>query len=325
MATLRDSKDIIKGSHLMILIDNDGTLEPIAFATSHTFSKQLNTQEISCKDFGDVAAVLPQNYSWTMQTDNLYSINGYKALNDAFKNMTKVIVYFGETNYRQTSAQDSIVDVDGAEDWAKEGFGEQGYAYITALDVTASAGENATFSATFTGTGTLTEIDTPVAYDLSLIIGSSSLIDMISLSDDEAYPNDIVSVIPYSTQQYDPNVTVTTSPATDIVWNQASNTWKFTMPASDVTITAVETPKYTVEKAGEYTSYFNIQPSSYAFANSYVYFVPTDAEHMSPAYEMAVYNNTTGNTVEAAWLTGSSYWQIQMPTSNVTAYMSYVG
>ena len=160
MATLRNSTDIIKGSHLMVFIDDNGTFKPIAFATSHTFSKQLNTQEISCKDFGDVAAVLPQNYSWTMQTDNLYSINGYQAVNNAFKDMAKVLVYFGETNYRQTSTQASIVDVDVASDWSKEGFGEQGYAYITALDVTASAGENATFSATFTGTGTLTEVTT---------------------------------------------------------------------------------------------------------------------------------------------------------------------
>lgn len=325
MATLRDSKDIIKGSHLMILIDNDGTLVPIAFATSHTFSKQLNTQEISCKDFGDVAAVLPQNYSWTMQTDNLYSINGYKALNDAFKNMTKVIVYFGETNYRQTSAQDSIVDVDGAEDWTKEGFGEQGYAYITALDVTASAGENATFSATFTGTGTLTEIDTPVAYDLSLIIGSSSLIDKISLSASEATAGETITVTPYSAEQYDPNVLITTSPATTVTWSDVHTNWTFTMPAADVTVTAVEAPKYTVTKAGENTSYFNIQPSTSVLANSYVYFVPTDAEHVSPTYTMTAYNNTTGDSVAADWLTGSSYWQIQMPASNVTAYMSYVG
>ena len=160
MATLRNSTDIIKGSHLMVFIDDNGTFKPIAFATSHTFSKQLNTQEISCKDFGDVAAVLPQNYSWTMQTDNLYSIDGYKAVNDAFKNMTKVKVYFGESTYNQTQAQSSIVDVDSATDWAIAGFGEKGDAYITALDVTASAGENATFSATFTGTGTLTEVTT---------------------------------------------------------------------------------------------------------------------------------------------------------------------
>ena len=159
MATLRNSQDIIKGGHLMVFIKVGATYKPIAFATSHTFSKTLNTQEISCKDFGDVAAVLPQNYSWTMQTDNLYSINGYKAINSAFKNMEKVKVYFGESTYDQLQAQASIVDVDGATEWGLDGFGEEGDAYITSLDVTATAGENATFSATFTGSGTLTEVN----------------------------------------------------------------------------------------------------------------------------------------------------------------------
>ena len=136
-----------------------GQLIPIAFATSHSFSKTLNTSEVTCKDFGDTAAVLPQNYSWTMQTDNLYSIDGYQMINYAFKNMKKVKVYFGETTYDQTQAQASIVDVNNAQDWGLAGFGEEGDAYITSLDVTASAGENATFSATFTGSGTLTEVN----------------------------------------------------------------------------------------------------------------------------------------------------------------------
>lgn len=162
MSSLK-SNQIIKGSHLMVLIDvvenGISTLKPIAFSTSHTLSKQLNTTEINCKDYGDAAAIVPQNYSWTMQTDNLYSIDGYEVINTIFNNKEKVTVYFGETNYNN-AGQESIVDKADSNptEWEKEGFGEQGYAYITALDVTASAGENATFSATFTGTGTLEAI-----------------------------------------------------------------------------------------------------------------------------------------------------------------------
>lgn len=159
MAKLRESTDIIKGSKLMVFIKDNNTLVPIAFATSHSFQKQLNTQEITCKDFGDVAAILPQNYTWTMTTDNLYSVNGYKQVNDVFKQMKKVTVYFGSSNYNNESTQGSIVDVEGATEWTTSGFGEQGDAYITDLQVTAQAGENATFTATFTGTGSLTEIN----------------------------------------------------------------------------------------------------------------------------------------------------------------------
>lgn len=162
MAKLRESTDIIKGSKLMVFIKDNNTLVPIAFATSHSFQKQLNTQEITCKDFGDASAILPQNYTWTMTTDNLYSVDGYWQVNGAFKQMKKVTVYFGSSNYSNDTAQESIVDVEGATEWTTSGFGEQGEAYITDLQVTAQAGENATFTATFTGTGALTEINAQV-------------------------------------------------------------------------------------------------------------------------------------------------------------------
>lgn len=144
--------DVIKGGHLMILIDDD----PLAFATSHSLSKTLNTQEISTKDHGDAAAVLPQNKTYELTTENLYSLAGYQKLNTAFENMTEVNVYFGETTYNQTSGQASIVGVEGAQEWAKTGFGESGKGYITSLQVTAGAGDNATYSATIRISGTLT-------------------------------------------------------------------------------------------------------------------------------------------------------------------------
>lgn len=147
--------DIIKGGHLMVFLNN----EPIAFATSHSLSKTLNTQEISTKDHGDFSAVLPQNITWEITTENLYSLQGYQALNTAFNNMQEVTVYFGETNYAQgkDKVQNSIVGTNPAStNWTKTGFGESGKAYITSLQVTAGAGENATFSATFTGNGSLT-------------------------------------------------------------------------------------------------------------------------------------------------------------------------
>ena len=82
---LRQQTDIIKGSRLMIFMEVLSELTPIGFATNHLFSKQLNTIEISSINDGSHNALLPQNYSWTMQTDNLYSINGYKLLHYAIK------------------------------------------------------------------------------------------------------------------------------------------------------------------------------------------------------------------------------------------------
>lgn len=149
------NQDIIKGGHLMIFVEGN----PIAFATSHSLNKTLNTQEISTKDHGDYAAVLPQNISWEITTENLYSLNDYKTLTNTFNQKKEVTVYFGESSYSQSSTQESIVGVQGA-NWTLGTFYEYGKAYITSLQVTAGAGENATFSATFTGNGGITPIDT---------------------------------------------------------------------------------------------------------------------------------------------------------------------
>ena len=148
--------DIIKGGHLMVFVNNS----PIAFATSHSLSKTMNTQEVSTKDHGDFAAVLPQNITWEITTENLYSLSGYNELNTIFNTMQPVTVQFGESSYSQTSAQASIVATTsggtGGDNWTLGTKYETGQAYITSLQVTAGAGDNATFSATFTGTGDLT-------------------------------------------------------------------------------------------------------------------------------------------------------------------------
>ena len=147
------NKNIIKGGHLMVMLEG----QPIAFATSHSLSKTLNTQEVSTKDHGDFSAVLPQNITWEITTENLYSLSGYNTLNNVFNSMTEIEIYFGETSYDQENVQESIVGADPAkENWVRLGYGEEGKAYITSLQVTAGAGDNATFSATFTGNGSLT-------------------------------------------------------------------------------------------------------------------------------------------------------------------------
>lgn len=136
---------------------------PIAFATNHTFNKTLNTNEVATKDHGDFTAVIPGNITWEASTENLYSVDGWNAVNNAFNNKTEVQLVFGPaSNYTSsvTSSQTGIVGVTGASNWTPDGASgttcETGKAYITALQVTATAGENATFTATFTGNGDLT-------------------------------------------------------------------------------------------------------------------------------------------------------------------------
>lgn len=158
---LRNNSEIIKGSSLMVFLNG----APIAFATSHSFSKTLNTNEVSTKDHGDYTANIPGNISWEATTENLYSVAGYDLVNTAFNTKAEVQVAFGAaSNYTGavTSTQQGIVGANGgSNNWSPGSTVEYGNAFITSLQVTAAAGDNATFTATFTGNGDLTT-GTPV-------------------------------------------------------------------------------------------------------------------------------------------------------------------
>ena len=146
--------DIIKGSKLMVFIGDS----PIAFATSHSLNLTMNTTEVSSKDHGDFPAVIAQNISWEVTTENLYSDAGQTALWNAMKTMQPVTIKFAEaSNYSNTSAQQGIVGVQGAQGWTVDTSHiiASGTALVTSLSVNAPAGDNATISATFTGSGSL--------------------------------------------------------------------------------------------------------------------------------------------------------------------------
>lgn len=152
MAALRSNTDIIKGSKLMVFL-NDA---PIAFATSHSLSITVNTSEVSTKDHGDFPSVIGNNITWEITTENLYSDNAESALWAAMKTMQPVTVKFAPaTNYNNETSQKGIVGVESATEWTAGTAIASGKALITSLSVNAPAGDNATLSATFTGVGEL--------------------------------------------------------------------------------------------------------------------------------------------------------------------------
>lgn len=152
MPALRSNTDIIKGSKLMVFL-NDA---PIAFATSHSLSITVNTSEVSTKDHGDFPSVIGNNITWEITTENLYSDNAESALWAAMKTMQPVTVKFAPaTNYNNETSQKGIVGVESATEWTAGTAIASGKALITSLSVNAPAGDNATLSATFTGVGEL--------------------------------------------------------------------------------------------------------------------------------------------------------------------------
>ena len=165
MAYVRQNSDIIKGGKIMVFVND----EPIAFATNHTLSLTRNTQEISSKDHGDATAILPTTQSWEVTSENLMSTAGYEQILSAYLNATAVTIYFGASNYSNTTSEKGIVDVDSATNWTKEAWPSsaissnslnlQGKAYITSLSVNAPSGDNATYSVTFTGSGQIDRVE----------------------------------------------------------------------------------------------------------------------------------------------------------------------
>ena len=151
--------NIIQGGDLMLFLGG----KSIAFATNHSMSITAETSDISHKDIkgGNWTSTDIKQISWQVTTENLYSEDGegnnYKDLFDAMTNRTKLQAVFGVNP--STAAQGSAVPTGG---WTAPtasttavGF-YSGEVIITSLELNAPCGDNATFTATFTGSGALT-------------------------------------------------------------------------------------------------------------------------------------------------------------------------
>lgn len=155
--TPRTNTEILKGSKLMVFLDG----APIGFATSHSLSMTTNTTQVSTKDHGDFPSTIPQNITWEVSAENLYSNAGEDIYMKKMKTMQPVTVVFAQAgNYSNTQAQAAtpMQTTDGAE-WTLGQKIAEGDALITSLSINAPAGDNATMSVTFTGSGELKMYD----------------------------------------------------------------------------------------------------------------------------------------------------------------------
>ena len=169
---LRSNQDIIKGSKLMVFMNATAgatTAVPVGFATNHSLSVTTNTATVSTKDSGDYPSTIAQNISWEVSCENLYSDKGEGLYMRAQQSMSPVHLVFAEaSNYSNATAQPGLplIDSTGAtgvttSEWQYVQGGTantvlaEGDALVTSLNVNAPAGDNATLSVTFTGTGQL--------------------------------------------------------------------------------------------------------------------------------------------------------------------------
>lgn len=156
--------DIIKGSDLMLFVKNtNGTYKSLAFATSHQFSISSETADVATKDHGFWGAKEVTKITWSITTDNLYTVSTFNDLYDRMISRQPIEVYFGLKTPTERQGTPATVNLPGDtnDTWHYSTASDEpvyyGRVYITSLDCTAAAGDNATFSATLDGIGSITK------------------------------------------------------------------------------------------------------------------------------------------------------------------------
>lgn len=153
-------KNITKGDQLMLFVGG----KSIAFATAHTLTLTTNTTDIASKDHGIYGAKDVSTITWEITTENLFAESDYATLVDSMlAGQTVDVVFANAASWVKTGIDNST------KTWTPDSAGTQlsGKALITSLTANANTGENATFSATFTGVGAISKAGTAPAKVLS--------------------------------------------------------------------------------------------------------------------------------------------------------------
>lgn len=162
------AQKLIKGDDLMLF--NGSTGKSYAYATAHTLTITADTADTSSKDHGVWTGNEVAKISWEITSENLYTSEGFDSLFDDMIARKPIDVAFG---LKQQGAPDSTVADGDYANWTPEykadATGEptaptadtttskmyMGKVYITSLTANANTGENATYSVTLTGTGSI--------------------------------------------------------------------------------------------------------------------------------------------------------------------------
>lgn len=161
MATTRnESTNIINGSDLMLFVNG----KTVAFATNHTLNISADTSEATNKDIkGGWTSATIRKLSWTASTENLYAEvgagNTYATLFDIMIKKKPVDLVFTVSDSISSYEQEGDYLTDTGWSYDKDQFTGtiyKGKAILTSLDANAPDGDNATFTAEFTGVSELT-------------------------------------------------------------------------------------------------------------------------------------------------------------------------
>lgn len=157
----KDSKKtmkILKGNRLQLWIHDNNETKTLIFATAHTLSVTGNTDSLQTKDHGLWNFSEIGSFDWEITADCLYTDDSYDLLFDLMLAGEPIQVTFSEVlNYDKNGlVRGGNTASNAPTEWTPDpDKSRTGYVIISALNENANSGENATFSATFTGTGPL--------------------------------------------------------------------------------------------------------------------------------------------------------------------------
>jgi len=147
---------ILQGQDLMVFIGTGSTTTSIGYATNHTLNINLAMTETSHKDVqhGDFVAQTAQKLSWDASSDNFMSDDqaGY-----GYNEMVKMMITKEPVQLVFSLKTGTSTPTTG---WTPQSTGSlKGQAYISSISLNAPDQDNATFTVSFTGNGSLEPIE----------------------------------------------------------------------------------------------------------------------------------------------------------------------
>lgn len=140
MAETVGSKQVIQGEDIIVLVGGKPTLH----ATTHSLKVDLEVKDIRTKDT-DGKEKYPGDISWSVDGEGLVVIDS--ALSASHKSSEDVLALVLSKSQVEVIIKSPLTGLTKT---------YTGNAYVTSFSLGAQAGDNATYSYTFTGSGNLT-------------------------------------------------------------------------------------------------------------------------------------------------------------------------
>lgn len=155
-----NGRKLVKGSDIMLYINDNGEYKSIAHASSHTLSISADVEDINTKDTGIYGMKEVNKINWEIQAQHFYTEDGYETVYDLMLAQQPVNVMFGLKSSTNPGTDTVNVTADGNWTYAYTAGVRtyQGQAIITSLELTAEAGSKAQFSATLQGQGAINKV-----------------------------------------------------------------------------------------------------------------------------------------------------------------------